>query len=272
MSIFRKILNWLANGHWSDNVPSDLRQHEPEDDVWPVFGQQERGEHIQPDQRSGIPSSPSSIHFDPGVMCTRDASTLDDPDETKYRFSRAIGDAFEEEVQRHLDIICERFGGQTFRSIVLPTKYSTTEVDIIVCMSSFILIVECKNWSGTVYANYDQYDNWIRVRATGVSDKFYSPVKQNSTHVGVASSYLGIQERHLISAIVFPDSTVLKKLPPHGDSLFIGHLSDFCKFVRKYAVHHAGRMPGMELCKAKLEQLEKRSEYTESCHHENMKS
>ena len=189
---------------------------------------------------------------------------------TVYDRNRAVGDAFEDTVLEHLGAICCKFGGETYHSIVVPTGTVTTEVDIVVAVPSAIFVVECKNWAGTVYANYDQYENWVRVKADGTRNQFYSPIKQNNTHLRALQEYLGVKNRQLKSVVLFPDTTTLKKLPPHGDELFVGKLSDFCRYLGAWVEHHPTAFVGVEMCKMRLEQAAHRSEYNESRHHEQM--
>ena len=203
-------------------------------------------------------------------IATQNDSSPEISQESSYQRRRAVGDRFEAEIMQRLDSICERYGGEAYRGIVIPYSGTTTEIDIVVALSQHIFVIECKNWAGTVYANYDQHDNWVRVRRDGVSDKFYSPVRQNDNHMRALSEYLGIKSSSIISAIVFPDGTILKKLPPVEPQRFIGHVSELCQYFYGYGTSHHSTLPGLSMCKMRLEQAARRSEYNEAVHHRYM--
>ena len=50
---------------------------------------------------------------------------------------------------------------QIIRNVYVPTKYGTTEIDIIVVSKKGVLVFECKNYHGTIYGD-GKYDKWIQ--------------------------------------------------------------------------------------------------------------
>ena len=59
----------------------------------------------------------------------------------------------------------------------------TIQIDHIVVNQNGVFVIETKNYSGTIYGG-DDIREWTQVLAYGnVVNKFYSPVKQNASHI-----------------------------------------------------------------------------------------
>lgn len=69
----------------------------------------------------------------------------------------------------------------------------TCQIDHIFINKFGIWVIETKNYSGTIYGNENQRE-WIQILAHGnVRNKFYNPLKQNTTHIYHLSQYLKIK-------------------------------------------------------------------------------
>ena len=63
------------------------------------------------------------------------------------------------------------------------TPGKTSQVDHVVINPNGVFVIETKNYSGRIYGNESQL-NWTQVLNYGkVKNHFYSPIKQNQTHV-----------------------------------------------------------------------------------------
>lgn len=59
----------------------------------------------------------------------------------------------------------------------------TSQIDHVVINSAGVFVIETKNYSGRIYGS-DPQQNWTQVLNYGrVKNHFYSPIKQNQTHV-----------------------------------------------------------------------------------------
>ena len=71
-----------------------------------------------------------------------------------------------------------------------PQNNNSSQIDHILICSHGVFIVETKNYSGMICGS-DSQREWIQVLAGGnVRNTFYSPVKQNTTHVYLVRSIL----------------------------------------------------------------------------------
>ena len=67
--------------------------------------------------------------------------------------------------------------------VLFDTDNKSCQIDHIVINENGVFVIETKNYSGRVYGT-DQQHEWTQVLKYGkVKNKFYSPVKQNQTHI-----------------------------------------------------------------------------------------
>lgn len=187
--------------------------------------------------------------------------------------AHAIGAAFENEVHEIVEGLAAIYSGEVFTNLVLPRDDgNTSELDLLVVLSSWIVVVECKGWHGVVRANYDTTQNWLVVYRKKRRFEPYSPVKQNATHIRTLSAYLGIKPSSIASVVVFPDSTTLMQMPPGSEHLFVGHISEFKEYLARLALGGNPQVPYLELSKSKLRMLQRKSEYAGKRHRNVMES
>lgn len=78
----------------------------------------------------------------------------------------------------------------------------TSQTDHVVILPEGVFVIETKNYSGRIYGN-DTQREWTQVLNYGkVKNHFYSPVKQNATHVYRIKELLP-QDTPIYSAVVF---------------------------------------------------------------------
>ncbi len=87
-----------------------------------------------------------------------------------------------------------------------------TEIDLIMIHSSYIFVIESKNYSGWIFGS-EKNKNWTQCLKGGSKTSFYNPIMQNNTHINALSKYLGIEKEKFMSYIVFSQRCVLKKVP-----------------------------------------------------------
>lgn len=83
---------------------------------------------------------------------------------------------------------------------IAPGK--TAQIDHVVINQNGIFVIETKNYSGRIYGNESQMQ-WTQVLNYGkVKNQFYSPVKQNQTHIYAIQKILN-QNATIHSIVVF---------------------------------------------------------------------
>ena len=113
-------------------------------------------------------------------------------------------------------------------SYILPNIYiqkengTYTEIDIICITTKGIIVVESKNYAGSIYGN--MYDiNWTQYFSKYNKFKFYNPIKQNYSHIKALNEYLktlqieNITMDNYISMIVFSNRCELRKITYNKD-------------------------------------------------------
>ena len=111
--------------------------------------------------------------------------------------------------------------------IVPGDNNQTSQIDHILFSKGGIFVIETKNYSGRIYGN-DSQREWTQVLAYGrTKNKFYSPVKQNQTHVYRLKDILG-NKYSFISCIVF-----LKANISYLESDFVFTPRELKKYLKK---------------------------------------
>lgn len=78
----------------------------------------------------------------------------------------------------------------------------TCQIDHVYINKYGIWVIETKNYAGLIYGQ-DNWREWMQVLAGGnEKNKFYNPVKQNTTHVYHLSEYLNVKDV-FINVVVF---------------------------------------------------------------------
>ena len=77
----------------------------------------------------------------------------------------------------------------------------TSQIDHLIINQSGIYVIETKNYKGTIYGDEQDF-NWIQELSNGKQYEFYSPVKQNLTHINMVRKTIQMQVP-MYSIIVF---------------------------------------------------------------------
>lgn len=88
-------------------------------------------------------------------------------------------------------------------NLVLETAPGkTSQIDHVVIKPNGIFVIETKNYSGRIYGNESQMQ-WTQVLNYGkIKNHFYSPVRQNQTHIYAIRKLLN-QDTAIYSIVVF---------------------------------------------------------------------
>lgn len=95
------------------------------------------------------------------------------------------------------------------KSVLLPTKTGSTELDHIVVSKYGIFVIETKNYSGTVKGD-ENSKNWIHTDRKGKQRDMYSPIKQNAGHIGTLRRAINLNESSFIPIVVFSGTAKLE--------------------------------------------------------------
>lgn len=95
------------------------------------------------------------------------------------------------------------------KSVLLPTKTGSTELDHVVVSVYGIFVIETKNYSGTVKGD-ENSKNWIHTDKKGNQRDMYSPIKQNAGHIGTLRRAINLNESAFIPIVVFSGTAKLE--------------------------------------------------------------
>ncbi len=105
--------------------------------------------------------------------------------------------------------------GKILRNVYIPKDNGeTSEIDVVYVTQKGIFVIESKNFSGWIFGD-DKYAYWTASLPNGKKNRFYSPVKQNETHMRWLGKYLeslNYKSVPLFSLIVFSERCELKKM------------------------------------------------------------
>lgn len=83
------------------------------------------------------------------------------------------------------------------------TSSKTHQIDHVLISTKGIFSIETKNYSGRIYGEDDQKE-WTQVLNYGkVKNKFYSPVKQNETHIYSLKEKLKEKDIYIHNVVIF---------------------------------------------------------------------
>jgi ribosomal protein S18 acetylase RimI-like enzyme len=99
-----------------------------------------------------------------------------------------------------------------FNCYVPKDKRGYSEIDLILLHSSGVYVFESKNYSGWIFGN-EADSHWTQSFRNGHKERFYSPIKQNSTHIRTLLHFLpGLSPEAVQSVIVFSERCTLRRI------------------------------------------------------------
>lgn len=126
--------------------------------------------------------------------------------------------------------------GKIIRDIIIPKiddNNVTSQIDNVIISRRGIFVIEIKNFSGKIYGA-DEQKEWTQSLNYGKNNyKFYSPVKQNKTHVNRIKEHIKF-EIDIFSVIIFikADISSLK-------SNYTYDIKRFKKFYRNQKIKYS---------------------------------
>ena len=98
------------------------------------------------------------------------------------KWSKDVGDYGELLVKSEIGFTVEK-EQYVINDYILANGDKSCQIDHIVINPRGVFVIETKNYGGAIYGSESQQE-WTQVLAGGnVTNKFYNPIKQNSTHV-----------------------------------------------------------------------------------------
>lgn len=144
--------------------------------------------------------------------------------------------AFEEEVARRIANSGNFSSLKIFRDILIPNGDRTSEVDVVALTNKCLLVVECKDYGGTIYGS-DTSRNWQVYYTDDERHQFYNPLMQNKTHTNALIRYLNLRPIDIMSFAVFSNRSTLKVSfdGPESDTLSFGlcRINEFSNRLRQ---------------------------------------
>ena len=101
---------------------------------------------------------------------------------------------------------------KTLHNIYIPYRGRTAEIDVLLIHETGIYVIESKNYSGWIFGSAEQ-QQWTQMLNKNTKNRFYNPIKQNTTHITALSQFLHINKSIMKSFIVFSERCELKKVP-----------------------------------------------------------
>ena len=138
--------------------------------------------------------------------------------EAENSYIGRVGEETTESVINNLSC-CE----YTLTNLYIPTvKGNTTEIDLIAFTNRGILVLETKNYSGTIHGNEDDNDWFAAVY--GRNNYFHNPIKQNATHTKYLDRAIALNVP-IYSIIVFSDRCSLEYISDSFNDVYICQMS-----------------------------------------------
>lgn len=126
--------------------------------------------------------------------------------------------------------------GKVLRNLYVPKPNGeTSEIDVVFITQKGIFVIESKNYSGWIFGNEkDTY--WTATLSNGMKNQFYSPIKQNQTHMRWLGQYLG-ENIPLFSMIVFSERCELKKITVESPNVSVVKRDELYAEIREIWNH-----------------------------------
>ena len=153
--------------------------------------------------------------------------------QSKKSFLKIINDQGERGEYRTSQILeTAAFENKLLFNCYIPNRLGDkTELDIIMISTKGIYVVENKNYSGWIFGD-EQSKNWCET-LKGKKFFFYSPVKQNKSHIKNLEKILNIGEDKYISLITFNKNAILKKVKTESPKLYVKKYDELQKFIKE---------------------------------------
>ena len=110
--------------------------------------------------------------------------------------------------------------GYVLRNIYVPKNNGeTSEIDVVFITQKGIFVIESKDYSGWIFGG-EKSAYWTAMLPDKSKNRFYNPIKQNSTHIKWLGQYLQ-NSVPLFSVIVFSERCELKKVAVESTDVLV---------------------------------------------------
>lgn len=99
----------------------------------------------------------------------------------KKKRTKKIGKNGEKKVQKILNKYARFRDAKVLNDVYLPLYEETTQIDHILVAPFGVMVIETKNWAGSIYGDPSE-EQWLQVVGDD-RNHHYNPLKQNKTHV-----------------------------------------------------------------------------------------
>jgi len=128
----------------------------------------------------------------------------------------------------------EAYGCKFLFNIYLPTRNGeTAEIDALLITSKGLFVFESKNYGGWIFGN-ETHTHWTQTfpqsRGRSHKERFYNPIKQNSSHIGHLMRFLE-PNIPVWSIIVFSNRCTLKDITVYSGNVHVASLRDVASVV-----------------------------------------
>lgn len=158
------------------------------------------------------------------------------------------------------------------KNIYVPYRDKTSEIDLLMIHEKGIFVFESKNYSGWIFGNASQL-NWTQSLPNGEKHHFYSPIRQNQTHIRALSEYLNMPIPSFTSYIIFSERCSLERVPEDTDQVIIVRRPDMLKKLRAQLCSSVNLYSSAEMLQLvqKLQPLTNKSEAEKQQHIDDIK-
>jgi hypothetical protein len=99
-----------------------------------------------------------------------------------------------------------------FHNLILPTSDGSTQIDHVLVSRHGIFVIETKHYGGWIFGG--QHDRRWTQKFPRRSHTFQNPLRQNHKHVRALAALTGVDDRLLVSLVVFVGSCTFKTAMP----------------------------------------------------------
>lgn len=122
--------------------------------------------------------------------------------------------------------------GKILKNVYIPKEDgTTTEIDLLYITQKGIFVIESKNYSGWIFGN-EKDAFWTSSLPNGQKNRFYSPIKQNESHIKYLKQFLG-EGIPFYSMIVFSERCELKKVIVESKDIHVVKREDLFWAIRE---------------------------------------
>lgn len=139
-------------------------------------------------------------------------------DEAEVVTAEQRGEELENEIVDFLSQLPGQF--VLYKNFYIPLPQNKwTEIDVLMVHEKGIFVFESKNYTGDIYGTIHD-SHWTKSFSETFDQRFYSPVRQNATHIRALTALIG-SVKPIYSVIVFGRDAAVHVDPMPADDTYI---------------------------------------------------